>query len=111
MNTLSIVGVAGDYRLLRVHSVYPITVVAKMHGDFMTFCYDDMYHGYNANETPFQAACSDIKLQAKNHFWPYENKSARKISIVNEIMALGMHEVEETFIEWPINFPDYLKDC
>lgn len=111
MNKLSIVGKAGDYRLLRVHSCYPRTVVAKQIGTFLSFCFADRYHGYYPDETPFEAAKADIEFQYVNQFEPYEHKHQREIQIIFDIMHLGMEEIEEEFIEFPISFPDYLKSC
>ena len=112
MNTLSIVGIAGDYRILRVHSCYPRTVVAKMRGTFMSYCFDvDSPGCHSAWEDSYEVSKKDLEYQKAIKCWPDEHKRAYEIAVVTELFNIGIQKTEETVIEFPISFPDYLKDC
>ena len=102
--TMTLIAIAGEYRIFRTHSVYPVTVVAKMHDTFMAFCYKERYFGGGSIHKQIDSTIEDIYYRAENKsLYPDEHINTE---YAKDILKIGYTIVGNQEVEIPIWFPE-----
>lgn len=105
--TMTLIAIAGEYRIFRTNSVYACTVVAKMRNDFMAFCYKERYLGGGSVDKRVDNTIGDIYYRAENKsLYPKEHINTE---YAKEILKIGYTIVGDQEVEIPFWFPDYVS--